>query len=76
MGGHITLVGHIRNAYTILILKPEGKKQLGRPRSRWEDNIRMNVKEIGCEGIEWIHLAQNRVQWQAPMNTVMNLWVP
>jgi hypothetical protein len=61
-----------RNAYRILMGKPEGKRPLGRPRHRWVDNIR----EIGSDGMDWIDLAQDRDQWRALVNTVMNLRVP
>jgi hypothetical protein len=56
--------------------KPEGKRPLGRPRRRWEDNIRMDLREIGRGGMDWIDLAQDGDQWKVLMNTVMNLWVP
>jgi hypothetical protein len=56
--------------------KTEGKRPLGRPRRRWEENIRMNLGEIGWEGVDWMHLAQDRDQWRAVVNTVMNLRVP
>jgi hypothetical protein len=56
--------------------KPEGKRPLGRPRSRWEDNIRMDLREIGWGGIDWINLVQDTDQWKALMNTVVNLRVP
>jgi hypothetical protein len=59
-----------------LVGRPEGKRPLGRPRSRWEDNIKMDLREIGIEGANWIRLVQDRVQWQAFVNTVMNLRVP
>jgi hypothetical protein len=65
-----------RNAYRILVGKPEGKRPLGRPRRRWEDNIRMNLREIGWGGIDWIDLIQDRDHWRALVNTVMNLRVP
>jgi hypothetical protein len=63
-------------AYKILVGKPEGKRLLGRPRRRWEDNIRMDLRETGWEGVDWIHLSQVRDQWWAVVNTVMNLRVP
>jgi len=66
----------MRNVYKILFGNPEGKRLLGRPRSRWEDNVRMDVREVGWEGVDWMHLAQDRDQWQALVNTVMNLQVP
>jgi hypothetical protein len=56
--------------------KPEGKRPLGRPRHRWEDNIEMDLREIGWGGMGWIHLAQYRYQWRAHVNMVMNLQVP
>jgi hypothetical protein len=56
--------------------RPEGKKPLGRPRHRWEDKIKMNLRQIGIDGSNWIRLAQDRVQWLAFVNTVMNLRVP
>jgi len=59
-----------------LVGKPEGKRPLGRPRRRWEDNIKMDLQEVGCGSIEWIELAQDRDRWQAHVNAVMNLQVP
>jgi hypothetical protein len=56
--------------------KPEGKRPLGRPRRRWEDNIKMDLRQIGWGGMDWIRPAQNRDQWSALVNTVTNLWVP
>jgi hypothetical protein len=56
--------------------KPEGKRLLGRPRRRWVENIKMDLREIGWDGRNWIELAQDRDQWMALVNTVMNLWVP
>ena len=55
--------------------KPEGKRPLGRPRHRWEDNIKMNLQEVGCGGMDWIRLAQDRYRWQARVNAVLNLQV-
>jgi hypothetical protein len=63
----------MRNAYNILVGRPEGKRPPGRPRLRWEDKIRMDLREIGWEGVGWIHLPQDRDQWWAPVNTLMNL---
>jgi hypothetical protein len=74
--GHVARVGERRGVYRVLVGRPEGKRQLGRPRRRWEDNIKMNLREIGIDGANWIQLAQNRVQWWAYVNTVMNLRVP
>jgi hypothetical protein len=59
-----------------LVGRTEGKRPLGRPKRRWEDNIEMDLREIGIDGANWIRLAQYRVQWRACVNTVMNLWVP
>jgi hypothetical protein len=73
--GHVSLMGEKRNVYRILMGKPEGKRPLGRPRRRWEGNIRMDLREIGCGGMDWIDLAQDRDQWRALVNTVMNLRV-
>jgi hypothetical protein len=56
--------------------EPEGKRPLVRPRRRWEDNIKMDVQEVGCEGMDWIELAQDRDRWRALVNAVMNLRVP
>jgi hypothetical protein len=55
----------MRNAYSMLVGKPEGKRPLGRPRRRWKDNIRMELREVGCEAVDLIHLAQDRDQWRA-----------
>jgi hypothetical protein len=66
----------IRNAYTIFTGKPEGKRPLVRPRRRCKDNIRTDLKEIGWEDVDWIHLAQDTERWQAPLNTLMNLRFP
>jgi hypothetical protein len=65
-----------RNAYRILMGKPEGKTPLGRPRRRWMNNIKIDLREIGWDGMDWIDLAQDRDQWRALVNTVMNLRVP
>jgi hypothetical protein len=70
-------MGETRNAYRILVGKPEGKGPLGRPRRRWIHNIKMDLREIGWdEGVDWIELAQDRDQWRALVKTVMNLQVP
>jgi hypothetical protein len=68
--------GEKTNACRILVGKPEGKRSLGRPRCRWEDNIKMDLGEIGWGGMDWTDLAQDRDQWRALVNTVMNLRVP
>jgi hypothetical protein len=74
--GHEARIGETRNIYRILVGKLEGKKQLGRHRRRWEDNIKMDLRDIGWGGTDWINLAQDRDKWQALVNTVMNLRVP
>jgi hypothetical protein len=66
----------MRNVFKILVGKPLGKRPLGRPRHRWENNIRMGLREMGWEGVDWIHLAQDRGQWRALLDMVMNLRVP
>jgi hypothetical protein len=65
-----------RGVYSVLVGKPEGKRPLGRPRHRWEDDIKMDLRETGISGANWIQLAQDRVHWWAFVNTVMNLRVP
>jgi hypothetical protein len=76
MGEACSTNGEQKDAYRILMGKPEGKRPLGRPRCRWEDNIKMELKEIGWGGMDWIDLAQDRDQWRALVYTIMNLWVP
>jgi hypothetical protein len=66
----------MRNTYKSLFGKPEGKRLCGKPRRRWEDNVGMDIKETGWEGVDWIHLAQDKDQCQALVNTVMNFRVP
>jgi hypothetical protein len=74
--GHVARMGELRGAYNILVRRPEGGRPLGRPRRRWEDNIKMDLREIGFEDVDWIHWAQDRDRWRAVVNTVMNLRVP
>jgi hypothetical protein len=62
--------------YRVLVGKPEGKRPLGRPRRRWEDNIKMGLQEVGCGGDNWIELAQDKNRWRALVTAVMNLRVP
>jgi hypothetical protein len=69
-------MGEGRGVYRVLVGKPEGKRPLGRSRRRWEYKIKMDLREIGIDGENWIRLAQDRVQWRACVNTVMNLRVP
>jgi len=73
---HVARIGEGRGVYRGLVGKPERKRPLGRPRRRWEDNIKMDVQEVGCGGIDWIELAQDRDRWWAFVNEVMNLRVP
>jgi hypothetical protein len=74
--GHVARMGKGRDVHRILVGRPEGKRPLGRPRHMWEDNIKMDLREIGIDVANWIQLAQDRVQWRACVNTVMNLRVP
>jgi hypothetical protein len=69
-------MGETRNAYRILVGKPEGKKQLRIPRQRWVDTIKMDLREIGWVGLKWIDVAQDRVQWRTLVTMVVNLRVP
>jgi 3-oxoacyl-ACP reductase-like protein len=68
-------LGGRRGVYRVLVGKPEGKTPLGRTRRRWEDNIKMEFQKEGCEGMDWIELAQNRDKWRAFVNAVMNFRV-
>jgi hypothetical protein len=65
-----------RGAYRVLVEKPERKRLLGRPRLRWEENIKMDLQDDGCGGMEWIELAQYRIRWRALLTAVLNLGVP
>jgi hypothetical protein len=69
-------MGEVRVAYNILVGRPEGRRPLGRPRYRWEDNIKMDLREIRFGDVDWIHLARDRDTWRALVNTVANLQVP
>ncbi|KAJ4438366.1 hypothetical protein ANN_14308 [Periplaneta americana] len=71
--GHVARMGESRNAYRVLVGRPEGKRPFGMPRRRWEDNIKMDLKEVGYDGRDWIDLAQDRDQWRAYVRAVMNL---
>jgi hypothetical protein len=66
-------MGEKRGLYGVLVRKPEEKRPRGRPRRRWEDNIKMDLQEVGCGGIDWTELAQDRKRWRALVNAVMNL---
>jgi hypothetical protein len=68
-------MGEVRGAYNILVVRPKGRRPLGRPRRRWE-NIEMDLREMGFGDVDWIHWAQDRGRWRAVVNTVMNLRVP
>jgi hypothetical protein len=68
-------MGEERKVYRVLVVKPEGKRPPGRPRRRWEDGVRMDLREIGLRGVDWIRLAQDRDRWRAVVNAVMNLQV-
>jgi hypothetical protein len=74
--GHVARTGEGRDVYSVLVGNAKGKKPLGRPRRRWEDNIKMDLRDMGIEGANWIRLARDWVQWQAYVNTIMNLRVP
>jgi hypothetical protein len=69
-------MGERRGVYRVLVGKPEGKRPLGRPERRWEHNIKIDIQEMGCEGMDWIDLAKDRYRWRALVNAVMNLRVP
>jgi hypothetical protein len=69
-------MGERRDVYRVVVGKPEGRRQLGRPRRRWEDNIKMDLQEVECGGMDWIELAEDRGRWWALVNAVMNLRVP
>jgi hypothetical protein len=74
--GHVARMGEGRSVYRVLVGRPEGKRPPERPRRRWEDNIKMDLRETGINGANWIQLAQDMVLWRAYVNTVMNLRVP
>jgi hypothetical protein len=74
--GHVACIVEMRGVYRVLVLKPEGKRSLERPRHRWEDNLKMDLQEVGCEGTDLIELAQDRDRWRASVNVVINFWVP
>jgi hypothetical protein len=74
--GHVAQMGEKRNAHWILVGKPGGKRPLGRPRHRWMHNNKIDLREMGWDGVDWIDVSQNRDQWRALVYKVMNLRVP
>jgi hypothetical protein len=76
LAGPVTRMGEKRNAYMLLLGKPEGKRPPGRPRHRWVDNIRMDLEGMGWGDVDWIGLAQDGNRWRALVNSVLNLWIP
>jgi hypothetical protein len=74
--GHVADMGKRRDVYRVLVGKPEGRRPLGRIRHRWEDNISMDLQEVGCGVMDWIELAQDRNKWRALVSAVMNIRVP
>jgi hypothetical protein len=73
--GHVARIGEGRKLYKVLVGKPEGSRPLGRPRRRWEDGIRMDLRETGLGGVDWIRMSQDRDRWRAVVSAVMNLRV-
>jgi len=76
VGWGVARMGERLGVCRVLVGRPEGKRPLGRPRCRWEDNIKMDIQEVGCRGVDWIKLAQDRDRWRALVTAVMNLRVP
>ena len=74
--GHVACMGERRGVYRVLVGKPEEQRPLGRPRRVWEDNIKMDLQEVGCGGVDWIELAHDRDRWRACVNAIMNLRFP
>ena len=74
--GHVARMGEGIGVYRVLVEKPEGRRPQGRPRRRWEDNIRMDLREVRCGCVDWMELAQDRDRWRVLESAVMNLWVP
>ena len=73
---HVVRKGERRGVHRVLVGKPEEKRPLGRPRHRWEENIKMDLQEVRCGYMDWMEVAQERDRWQALVNVVINLWVP
>jgi len=74
--GHVARMGEGRGVYRVLVGKPEGRRPLRRPRRRWKDNIRMDLREVGCGCVDWMDLAEDRDRWRALVSAVINLRVP
>ena len=74
--GHVACMEERRVVYRVLVGKLEGRRPLGRPRHRWEDNIKMDLQDVGCGGMDWIELSQGKDRWWALVNAVLNLQVP
>jgi hypothetical protein len=74
--GNVARIGEKRGVCSVLVGKPEGKRPFGRPRCRWEDIIKADLQEVGCGGMDWIGMSQDRDRWRALVIAVMNLWVP
>jgi len=74
--GYVARMEESRGVFRVLVVKPEGKRLLGRPRHRWGDNIKVDLQEVGCKGMDLIDESQDRDRWRALVNAVMNIWVP
>ena len=74
--GHVARMGEERESYRIMVGKPEGRRRLRRPRHRWVDYIRIDLRDVGCAYVDWIRLALDKDRWRTLVSTVMNFWVP